>query len=743
MDTIYAKCAKPAIYAELQEGLEPFVYWHVTESIQEGYDPEAIGELQETVEVEAFVLERRCAARNRVLGYFISLLRYYLVKQTEPVNLEAALNALQTDLAKESAHTTFDDFHLDTAQIYEYVEEQKQNAGHLADDPAWHRQPKTSEKMQWNNVFKNALDLTRNAYVAACKQSDHRFKLGAENDLALCQLLSIDKLNEFVLKFAAAPRHVPASPQTEENSSATTSSFWSQRIGSQRPSGNKTVPLFDPVHLVEAGQHFRAASIEHIRCQHESTLRLSGPEKDFAVIISQALNLETNPERLIERAHQRANPTKLPELEVEAEMRSAKELLSSALRILGIRDGERNVTCRIQAYNLRGYINLRLADLKPQHETNYLSRAISDWSVSKELDPGQHKIVDVLAQTEARLESLPKIITESSDKAASSTDSHLSKHAFASNATTIAPASTSTVKAAKKESTPTASAANGKNERAEIQSAKPREKTILESPFFRSDLVTGLMVDALLALAFPHRAFRKTLRFPCAACVAAASQDHIPMLDRHAKSHQQTTKALTEENKAQLKVAVKCVSAVLALPDLQQKRNDSAEKVMQRTSLRLVLGTLHMLLGRFVKAQTELELISNALKPNMRGKTKDTNDQTNQQKHKHETKTSTKLKAKSKEEARPAVEPKDTKLDKSIQQMQTRVQGQALFLLARTCWMTNKVQEAVKFFRWFVKWYSEQQALAVESDADDGQVELDIPELDMSWWDKVVVVTKQ
>ncbi|SPO28126.1 uncharacterized protein UTRI_04517_B [Ustilago trichophora] len=750
MDAIYAKCAKPAIYAELHQGLQPYVYWHVTESIQEGYAPDQVGELQEEVEVEALVLERRSIARDRALGYFISLLHYYLRQQSDSADLDAALSILGSTLEKEEDHASIDDFHLDTADIYEYVEEQKKNAGLIADDPAWHRQAKTSEKIQWNTLFKTALELTRTSYIEACKRFEHRFKMGSEADLALVQLLPANELIELLSKYKASPAHVPAPPQNIA-ASTSRSSFWGQRIGNNRANASAVLPEFDPAHLVKAGQQFRAACIERVRAQNDAASRPSEPGKDFIVILSQALNPETNPERLIQRASQRYDPSKPLESELEGSIRSAKDSLSSALLILGTRDGERNTSLRIDAYNLRGYINLRLAQLKPQHEANYLGRAVADWSASTELDLDQNDIMDILAKTEIRLESLPKLIEGPVEKEASSTDSNMSKKSLESESSTVSAASASTAtprqstaEAAPKpnKSQPSTSSTNKSNDVEGAEPGKPREKTILESPFFRSDLVTGLMVDSLLALPFPHRAHRDILRFPSAAAVAAASQDHVPMLDRLAKSHHQTTKALTPENKAQLKVAIKCVSAVLALPDLQQTRDDSAEKVLQRTSLRLVLGTLHLLLNDFVKAQTELDLVSNALRPNVR----QSNGSKGSKKGKETSTTS----------AEPAVQPaKPSKAaaasnpaneadpaDDTIRQVQTRVQGQTLFLLAKTCWMSNKVQESVKFFRYFTKWYSEQQTLAVELAEGKDVADIELVDLDMGWWHRIVVAKK-
>lgn len=749
MDAVYAKCAKSPIYHELHQGLQPYVYWHVTESIQEGYAPDQIGELQEEVEVEALVLERRSIARDRALGYFISLLHYYLRQQSDSADIDAALSILGPALEKEVGHASIDDFHLDTADIYEYVEEQKKNAGLIADDPAWHRQPKTSENIQWNTLFKNALQLTRTSYIEACKRFEHRFKLGSEADLALVQLLSPDELIELLSKHKASPAHIPAPPQNIA-ASTSKSSFWGQRIGNNRANTSAVLPEFDPEHLVKAGQQFRAACIERVRAQHDSTSRPSEPGKDVNVILSQALNPETNPERLIQRASQRYDPSKQLDPELEGSIRSAKDLLSSALRILGTRDGERNTTLRIDAYNLRGYINLRLAQLKPQHEANYLSRAVADWSASTELDLDQNEIIDILAKTEIRLESLQKAIEGAAEKEPS-TDSDMSKKSFVSETSTVSAASASTAtprqspaEAASKanKSQPSISSTDKSNDVKIAEPGKPRNKTILESPFFRSDLVTGLMVDSLLALPFPHRAHRDILRFPSAAAVAAASQDHVSMLDRLVKSHQQTTKALTPENKAQLKVAIKCVSAVLALPDLQQTRDDSPAKVLQRTSLRLVLGSLHLLLNDFVKAQTELDLVSNALRPNVR--------------QSNGSKGSKKGKETSTASAEPVTQPaklseaaaasnpanEANSADDTVRQVQTRVQGQTLFLLAKTCWMSNKVQESVKFFSYFTKWYSEQQALAVELAEGQSGADIELVDLDMGWWHRVVVAKK-
>ncbi|EST08004.1 hypothetical protein PSEUBRA_002396 [Kalmanozyma brasiliensis GHG001] len=738
MEAVFIKCAKPAIYHELQQCLQPFVYWHVTESVQEGYNPEAIGELQEEVEVEALVLERGSTARDHALGYFISLFHHYLARQSGAANIDAAIDALHADLDKETPVAPFNDFHLDTADIYAYIEEERQNAGIIADDPDWHQRPKVTASQQWNALFKKSLEQTRVAYVQACERFEHRFKLGSEADLELVQLLPDDKLADLASEFRAKPRHVPAPPSAP----AGKESFWAKRIGSEHTATSKHVPEFEPAHLVQAGQQFRSACIDAVRA-HTATSHAAPSGKDVDVILSQALNLETNPTKLVERASQQwtSCTPKSASPDEEAIIRRAKDSLSSALRILARRDGQRNIDLRIDALNLRGHINRRLAELKPQHEANYLSRAVTDWSASAELDAGQRDIIEVLAETELRMESFAKSIAASEDREMSVDNGTPDRGKQ--------PASPVSPQASGKPTSPRKS----KAERASCSSvasttpsdatttsppAKTREPTILSSPFFRTDLVTGLMVDTLLALSFPHRAFRETLRLPSAASLAAAAQDHVPMLERLARAHQQTTKSLTPENKAQLTEAVKAVSAVLALPDVQG--GAGAEGLLRRTSLRLVLGTMWLLQGSTVKAGTELGLVSDALRPDTRAKA-----------------------GKGKAKFTPNAEAGGEQVSDgaAIRQMQSRVQGTALFLLAKTCWLANKVQEAIKFFRWFVKWYSEQQAERVadarervadarerESDIDSGLGEgeeattIELEELDMAWWDKVVVVTK-
>ncbi|KAJ9473925.1 hypothetical protein PHBOTO_004024 [Pseudozyma hubeiensis] len=754
MEGAYSKCSKAAVYDELHRGLQPFVYWHVTESIQEGYNPESIGELQEHAEVEALVLERRSVARDRALGYFVSLLHHYLARQSDPSqpDKDRAVSELSADFDKETPLAPFVDFHLDTADIYAYVEEQKQNAGSIADDGDWHHRSGISSKLQWNVVFKNALDLTRTAYTDACQRFEHRFIAEAQADLALVQLVSDADLAKLASQTRAKPRHVPAPPTSLADRKDPHAHYWSKRIGHTVDAPSENLPSFDLEHLISAGRAFRAACIDYVSADSGAAARASQAGKELDVVLSKAINLDTNPERLLEQARGRWTPnqaTSEPPADEESTIRAAKEVLNSALRILGQRDGQRNINLRTDCLNLRGHVNKRLAALRPQHQANYLGRAIADWSASSELDSSQSDVIELLAQTEIALESLNDNIAVEASKETSGADSAVPQHASApgpSTAITSAtadqpnPTSSSEAESVKVRLPPSSKVtdepAAAQNPTPTTENAskptKPREKTILDSPFFRADLVTGLMVDALLALPFPHRAFRETLRFPPAAAIAGASQDHVPMLDRLAKAHQQSTMSLTAENRAQLITAIKAVSAVLALPDLQQvTREDSPEKVLRRTSLRLVLGTLHLLLNEFVKGQTELELVSNALRPNARG------SRTVEQKQRLD------------EAASDAQE-------QTIRHMQTRVQGQTLFLLAKTCWMSNKVQEAIKFFRWFVRWYSEQQAERVaERKVGDEQGEgrgrrqeggetssIDVEELDMGWWDKVVVVTK-
>ncbi|SJX64016.1 uncharacterized protein SRS1_14688 [Sporisorium reilianum f. sp. reilianum] len=618
MDDAYKKCAKSASYYELHQGLQPFVHWHVVESVQEGCGPEAIRDLQQEAEVEALVLERRSIAR---------------------------------DLA-----------------------------------------------------------------------------LGSQADLALVQLLSSDDLARLASHSKAQPRHVPAPPTSDE---ATTADYWGKRIGNSTSATSKVLPEFDPAHLIHAGQQFRAACIDHVRAQHASQ-----PDKDVSAILSEALNPETNPERLVKRAQHSWTPQSATATHnEEALMKDAKDLLSSALRILGTRDSERNISLAIDAHNLRGHINHRLAALKPQHRVNCINRAVADWSAGIDLDPEQNDIVELLAQIEAQHESVTTNVAAGSgdqDEQQQPSNPKQTVKAKSSKKSTSKPS-----KSAQPQSTATASKAkpssndvkqpitNSTGNSTAENPTKPRDKTILESPFFRTDLVTGLMVDSLLNLAFPHRALRETLRFPSAASVSAASQDYVPMLDRLAKAHQLAAKSLTPENKAQLQTAVKTVSAVLALPGLQRAARDDVAATLRRTSLQLVLGTLFLLAGDLVKAQTELELVSNALRPsNARGGVPS-----------------------------EATAPENAAAQaQQPQHMQTRVQGQTLLLLAKTCWMANKVQEAVKFFRWFVRWYSEQQAqrVADRARAEDGEevegdqeaVEVELEQVDMGWWDRVVVVSK-
>ncbi|TKY89905.1 hypothetical protein EX895_001202 [Sporisorium graminicola] len=748
MEAAYQQCAKTASYYELHQGLQPFVYWHVTESVQEGYNPEAIGELQPEVEVEALVLERRSIARDHALGLFVSLLYYYLARQSDPADVDAAINALLADFDKHLGVGSFADFQLDTADIYEYIEEQRQNAGLIADDPDWHQQAKTSASMQWPVVFKKSLELTRLAYVEACHRFEHHFALGSQADAALLQLLTNHELARLASRAKAQPRHVPAAPPSATIDTATAAGYWAKRTGQKPDDLAKVLPEFDPNHLIHAGQQFRAACLDHVRAQQSSE---SG--KDINAVLSEAINSETNPQRLVERAGQLWTPqTATSSWHAAADdneatlIKNAKDLLSSALRILGTRDSERNVSLRIDAYNLRGHINRRLATLKPHHQANYLNRAVDDWSASAELDADQNDIIDLLAQIKNQLESVSDPIPARSDdeRKTSSENSNPSKQSLRKDSgkrSSLQPSASVQLSAGspakgsssdiKQKNVKDASVGSG----GEGGTIKPRDKTILESPFFRSDLVTGLMVDSLLNLAFPHRALRETLRFPSAASVSAISQDYVPLLDQLAKAHHQTTKGLTPENKAQLQTAVKTVSTVLALPDLQRATRDDAAGTLRKTSLQLVLGTLFLLLNDLVKAQTELELVSNALKPNnTRGVGRGAALNTSAAR-------AAATEADSATEARAA--------EQTTLHMQARVQGQTLLLLAKSCWMANKVQEATKFFRWFVKWYSEQQAQRVTDRRRGGEgadrtdaAEVELDQIDMGWWDRVVVVTK-
>ncbi len=705
--------------------------------------------MQEEVEVEALVLERKSIARDHALGLFISLLHQYLARQSDLDDVGAALVALQTDLAKELPVPPFNEFQLDTTEIYQYVEGQKGNAGLLADDPEWNKQTGVKASSQWDAEFRKALSLTRQAYVEACERFQHRFDLGSEADLALVKLLAQDELVRLVVQNGASPRHVPALPPKPSSHSSPASPFWTKRISSNHSAPATSLPQFDVAHLIEAGHRFRTACLELLQAKAADSSRTSRSDEDMNVILSQAFNHETNPERLIKHARQRfsardsATADAASSADDEAAIKSAKDLLSSALRILSTRDGERNVSLRINALNLRAQLNLRIAALKPVHQLNYLNRALTDWTASYDLDQDQPEVSKELSGVKARLESLEKEGTKETAAFDGSKSSNTEAASAASAASVETKAPTTTTTAA--------------TSSAPLAEPKAREKTILESPFFRSDLVTGLMVDSLLALSFPHRALRETIRLPCAATVAGASQDHVPALDRFANTHQQTTKALTAENKAQLKEAIKNVSAVLALPELQlKKREDSVEKVLRTTSLRLVLGTLHLLLNDFVRAQTELDLVSNALKPNtnLKGGKGGANGQ--QKNNSNASNSAAALNESSQpatdnaaESSIPAPSPATLA---SIAAMQTRVQGETLFLLAKTCWMANKMQESVKFFRWFAKWYSEQQreAIFAAQDAAEGDVEgdygeresadVEIAQLDPGWWDKLLAV---
>ncbi|GAK66075.1 uncharacterized protein PAN0_011c4297 [Moesziomyces antarcticus] len=733
MQSVYSKCAKAAIFAELQNGLEPFIYWHVTESVQEAYTPASIGLYQEEREVEALVLERGSDVRDRALGRFISLLHHFHAARPRG-NDEAqdALSHLLSVFEHLSPPPPFTEFHYYRNDIDDYIAEQRQNSGLLAADPDWHPRPKVAGNYQWNVEFKRALELTKTAYTDACARFEHRFILGTEADLELVQLFAQDQLVELASMHAAKPRHVPAPPPSAASAAPSTSSFWNQRIGSTSTAPSSPLPQFEETHLVQAGRQFRAACLDDVRTRQSLGVRVSEDGKDITVVLSKALNPDTKPDRLIQRARQRYDPTQqIREVEdeshEEAAIRSAKDLISSALRILSTRDGERNVSLRIDAHNLRGHINLRLAELKPRSESNYLSRAVADWTASIELDEDQPEIREQLSGAKARVQSGAKQdAAPSSDLATADGTAQ-----DASAAPTEQAAKTAETAPMNGKSSKTTESA--KDAQVEGIAGKEREKTILESPFFGSDLVTGMMVDALLALPFPHRALRETLRLPPAAAVAAASHDHVHMLERLAKAHQATTKALTSENRAQLKHAVKTVSAVLALPDLQHVgRNADSQIRLRSTSLRLVLGTLFLLLNDHVRAHGELDLISNALKPNTRGEAKGGK------------------KAKPDQDARTDAVAGGSgggAEEAKVEEMQTRVQGEALLLLAKTCWLTNKVQEALKFFRWFVKWYADQQApnADVEAELDEQieQLERSVADLDMRWWDALLVVDKK
>lgn len=192
--------------------------------------------------------------------------------------------------------------------------------------------------------------------------------------------------------------------------------------------------------------------------------------------------------------------------------------------------------------------------------------------------------------------------------------------------------------------------------------------------------------------------------------------------------------------------AISTVSGVLALPELQSVARDHADAVLSKTSLQLVLGSLHLLMHELVKAQDQFKLVLDALKPSARGggggravaaasaaSTASAVDQVQPQPaNNHD------------QEARGQAEQVTINI-------QTRVHGQTLLLLAKTCWMTHKKHQAFKFFRWFTKWYSAQQAQRVadhdraqeedqQHEAGQEQLNIELEQLDMVWWNRIVQI---
>ncbi|PWZ03703.1 hypothetical protein BCV70DRAFT_154999 [Testicularia cyperi] len=682
MEAAFRACSVQAVFEELKDGLEPFVFWHVTESVQEGYSPEAIGELQEEAEVEALILERRSRARDRAIGLFAALLHKYLTRH-EGTDLEAALACIVDQIGKGGSE--MGDMVLETDRIYEYIDRERQKGGWLEQDPSWNWIDGIKANKQWTAEFKESLQRTFTAYVETCKRFQPRFEAEAQKDLELLEALQYDGLHEMLSRLAPRTEALPvgpASPVTPE-----TNSFWNRRLTRTEQD------TYDSDKLACAGSEIRQASQEMIARRLNRGVEAS-VQAHLTALLNGARNLESDPEQIIRRAIEKASSLKLESdaHESESDLREVKDALTQAIEILGARDGTRNTDLVTQAYNARAGINHKLAGVK-KSPLNYYRRALSDWRASLDRDSKQPDVQKEVQGLEKRVQELE--VQQKGDESAAEASAK--------------------VLALSDDNREHGAAHQGIETRVDratvVAKSQPREKTILESPFFRSDLVMGLMVDALLSLPFPHRAFRESLKIPIEAFGGGdgvQNVQHAGALQRAVGRQRVLNGGLTEENKLQMDEAAKGAAAVLALPQHQLGGRMDDEILLRVTSLRLLHGNILLLKTDAVRAQAELELASNALK--------------NKLKRVESGLGSVEGRA-SKPESTPPAKSAD-----QVSAMLKSVQGHLLLLLAKAASMRGDSHAANRFWNWLCNWAKDQ---------DPGK-----HQLNMLWWDKLVVVTK-
>ncbi|KAN0065827.1 hypothetical protein ACQY0O_000957 [Thecaphora frezii] len=637
-----------AKFDTLEQALQLFVTNHFASLIQQGCTPAEIGTLLPSPDETRSVLVHLTSSRIRddAFGKLVAGLGLLLrdARDTKAAdtsrNVDPTTASRLVSILEIEASSTPDLSHLsyDSVPLFEHIEEQKRH-GALIDDPAWEFDYSLSKNRQWVPAVQKSVASVRQAFLDASNAIDWVGAVDVGGDIDL--LTSADQA--FVAGLLV--QHAPIKRSESKPVS--------QPKGADQGEAEPETGL-SAKELISIGSACRAQLIA--ACREQANVRFKQQRfheaEELYRVIDAAANGDRDPSVLLNRA---AALLKLDRFnETIAACSQALELLTAESDAKG-----RNLAWK--GYVRRGRARKGLADRSdPARAKDLLSLTKSDFEEALKIDPN-----DAAAKSELDALEERNSETQSGDGGATASAS-----APAAAAATVS---------------------------SETTTPKAREKTILESPFFRSDLVTGLLADTLRSPAFPLSAVVKLLSLaPPSDGPGAGAEEHEEacILD-----HGSVLTTVTPEQQAQLRESIKHVGAVLALPQYQSQPPmlaSTAEGKSWRlvtTSLRLLLGCCALLVNEVVKAQSALELVSTALRPDVkkqRGRVAAAvaKDQ------------ETKQDASAGAEADGADVADVAELDGLLDE----VRGHALRTLERCCRLQGKRQEGDKFQRWSVQW---------------------------------------
>ncbi|EPQ31080.1 uncharacterized protein PFL1_01269 [Pseudozyma flocculosa PF-1] len=641
-----------ATFDALEDVLQAFVITHFTRLIPQGCTPQEIGIMLPSHQETQTIVKQLATARIRehAFGKLVASLGLVLSdrpgQHLPPAAAAAAaatidsstMSALVAILAIESQHKPdFSHFVFDHVPLFQHIEQQKRH-GPLAGDPAWEYDLNLNKNRQWKRaVDRSIADITA-AFVQASNDIDWHKQVDASGDIALLAQADLFELTRILVELAPKDkqRKEPMAPLPQPQP---------EGADLEQPEPEPEPPKGLSVrNAIKAGSSCRARL--QAACKETANAAFSQGHYDEAErlygIVDAAANGERDASVLLNRA------AALLKLERFAE---TIEAASVALELLTRRTDAKSRNLTWKGYLRRGKARRSLLaqrDAASPDRTELIDLARKDFEEAARIDPK-----DPTAQAE--LDAL---------------EAELGRQSTADAAAAAA-----------------ASDANP---------PKAKEKTILESPFFRADLVTGLLADTLRAPAFPLSAIMKLLS-STSATAKTATATAAPSTQRSdeeacASEHRALVSTLTAEGRAQLEESIKHIGAVLALPHYQSapappttttaaaSAVDEREWKLLTTSMRLLMGCCAMLLDAVVRAQSDIQLVSDALRPDVKGRrdriTADRDDGAS---------TGTKTDAGAGAEV--------------VERLLHRVQGDALCMLQRCCSLQGKAHEADKFAR--------------------------------------------